>query len=349
MPYLMGGFPDVERFVAVGVAYADGRRGSRGAGRPVLRPAGRRPGHPRRRHRARWPRARPCTASSRRARRSPSASRSCSCATPTRCWRAVRSASAASCAARGISGLIVPDLPLEEADADPAPPVTPPGSRSSRSSRRPRRTTGWARSARSARGFIYTVSRGRHHGRARRRPAGLAGLLGRVKAHSPVPVALGFGISTAAQAAAAADAGRGRGDRRHAARAGGGRGVRRGARSRRGGGRARGGTGRRPGPIAFAGAWACSSPLIAGLVHLDRRLGRRHQVVRRLPGHDRAGAARRRGPPSAPLPARRAPASRALTRRTARCATVELPLNGRLGCCTPEPGARRIAARTRAS
>jgi tryptophan synthase alpha chain len=35
----------------------------------------------------------------------------------------------------------------------------------------------------------------------------LAGLLGRVKAHTAVPVAVGFGISDAGQAAAAADAG----------------------------------------------------------------------------------------------------------------------------------------------
>ena len=113
---------------------------------------------------------------------------------------------AAELAERGISGLIVPDLPLEESEAILAacddhgvalvPLVAP--------------TTPDARLdaiGRNARGFVYTVS---VTGTTGERVAGggdAARLLARVKAHSPVPVALGFGISTGAHAAAAADAG----------------------------------------------------------------------------------------------------------------------------------------------
>jgi tryptophan synthase alpha chain len=109
-------------------------------------------------------------------------------------------------AARGISGLIVPDLPLEESEATLAacdaaglalvPLVAP--------------TTPDARVAaigRKARGFIYTVSVAGTTGERGAFTDGLAGLLARVKAHSRVPVALGFGISTGEQAAAAAAAG----------------------------------------------------------------------------------------------------------------------------------------------
>jgi tryptophan synthase alpha chain len=109
-------------------------------------------------------------------------------------------------AARGISGLIVPDLPLEEsavmlAACDAAglalvPLVAP--------------TTPDARLAaigRNARGFVYTVSVVGTTGERGAVTDGLGGLLARVKAHSPVPVAVGFGISTGEQAAAAASAG----------------------------------------------------------------------------------------------------------------------------------------------
>jgi tryptophan synthase alpha chain len=109
-------------------------------------------------------------------------------------------------ATRRISGLIVPDLPLEEAPAvlaacDAAglalvPLVAP--------------TTADARLAaigRKARGFIYTVSVVGTTGERGGITDGVDGLLARVKAHSPVPVALGVGLSTAEQAAAAAAAG----------------------------------------------------------------------------------------------------------------------------------------------
>jgi tryptophan synthase alpha chain len=108
-------------------------------------------------------------------------------------------------AERGLSGLIVPDLPLEEADAirgacDAAgialvplvAPTTPPER--------------LAAIGASARGFVYTVS---VLGTTGERGAldGLPALLERVKAGAPVPVAVGFGISNPEQAAAAAAAG----------------------------------------------------------------------------------------------------------------------------------------------
>jgi tryptophan synthase alpha chain len=105
-----------------------------------------------------------------------------------------------------ISGLIVPDLPLEEAGelrelCDGAgialvPLVTP--------------TTPAARLARigaRARGFVYVVSLTGTTGERASLDGALAGLLGRVRDHSQVPVAVGFGISLPEQAALAAAAG----------------------------------------------------------------------------------------------------------------------------------------------
>ena len=113
---------------------------------------------------------------------------------------------AAELAERGMSGLIVPDLPLEESAAvleacdahgiALVPLVAP--------------TTPDARLnqiGRIARGFVYTVSVTGTTGERAASTTDVEALLARVKAHSPVPVALGFGISTGAQAAAAADAG----------------------------------------------------------------------------------------------------------------------------------------------
>jgi tryptophan synthase alpha chain len=113
---------------------------------------------------------------------------------------------AAELAERGISGLIVPDLPLEESAAvleacdahgiALVPLVAP--------------TTPDARLTqigRIARGFVYTVSVTGTTGERAASTTDVGALLARVKAHSPVPVALGFGISTGTQAAAAADAG----------------------------------------------------------------------------------------------------------------------------------------------
>jgi len=107
----------------------------------------------------------------------------------------------------GASGLIVPDLPLEEAPAIRqvcderglalVPLVAP--------------TTPDARLAQigaQARGFLYTVSLTGTTGERRGgNQDGLAAVVSRAAAGTSVPVAVGFGISTAHQAAAAAAAG----------------------------------------------------------------------------------------------------------------------------------------------
>jgi tryptophan synthase alpha chain len=109
-------------------------------------------------------------------------------------------------AAAGASGLIVPDLPLEEADGvrevlDAAglalvplvAPTTP-------DDRMAAITSG-------ARGFVYTVAVTGTTGERSAVESSVASTLARAKAGSPVPVAVGFGISTPEQAAGAADAG----------------------------------------------------------------------------------------------------------------------------------------------
>ena len=112
---------------------------------------------------------------------------------------------AAALAERGLAGLIVPDLPLEEAGelraaCDAAgvalvplvAPTTPPER--------------LARIGAAARGFLYTVS---VMGTTGERAAldGLSDLLTRARAAAEVPVAVGFGIGTPAAARQAADAG----------------------------------------------------------------------------------------------------------------------------------------------
>ena len=106
----------------------------------------------------------------------------------------------------GVSGLIVPDLPLEEAPevlraCDErglalVPLVAP--------------TTPEDRLKRigdQARGFVYTVSLTGTTGERAGLREGLAGVVARAAASTTVAVAVGFGISTPEQAAAAASAG----------------------------------------------------------------------------------------------------------------------------------------------
>ncbi len=113
---------------------------------------------------------------------------------------------AADAAAVGVSGLIVPDLPFEEAHSVLAaceaaglalvPLVAP--------------TTPDARLAAigaRARGFLYTVSVTGTTGERAARSYTFAAIVARARAHAPVPVALGFGIATPEDARAAADAG----------------------------------------------------------------------------------------------------------------------------------------------
>jgi tryptophan synthase alpha chain len=109
-------------------------------------------------------------------------------------------------AAAGASGLIVPDLPLEEAApmleiCDPRglaliPLVAPttPDDRLLRIGAR-------------ARGFLYTVSVTGTTGERRALDGGLAAVIARAAASTSVPVAVGFGIGSPDQAAAAAAAG----------------------------------------------------------------------------------------------------------------------------------------------
>jgi tryptophan synthase alpha chain len=106
----------------------------------------------------------------------------------------------------GASGLIVPDLPLEEASAVlracddrglalvPLAAPTTPGDR-------------LARIGAQARGFLYTVSLTGTTGERTFVQDGLAAVVARAAACTTVPVAVGFGISTPEQAAAAAAAG----------------------------------------------------------------------------------------------------------------------------------------------
>ena len=104
----------------------------------------------------------------------------------------------------GLSGLIVPDLPLEEATAALAAcdaagialvPLAAPTTPEDR----------LARIGAQARGFLYTASVTGTTGE--RSGLDAAELLARVHRHTEVPVALGFGIATPEQAAAAAAAG----------------------------------------------------------------------------------------------------------------------------------------------
>ena len=109
-------------------------------------------------------------------------------------------------AERGISGLIVPDLPLEESAAIRSAcdavgvalvalvaPTTP--------------DDRMAAIGAAARGFLYTVSVTGTTGERSALAAGLGAVLARARACTAVPVAVGFGIATPEQAAAAADAG----------------------------------------------------------------------------------------------------------------------------------------------
>jgi tryptophan synthase alpha chain len=108
--------------------------------------------------------------------------------------------------AAGASGLIVPDLPLEESDQLRAGcdgrglalvPLIAPTTPDQR----------LARIGAAARGFVYAVSVTGTTGERAAVDQGLAAMVRRARAHTTVPVAVGFGIGTPQQAAAAAAAG----------------------------------------------------------------------------------------------------------------------------------------------
>lgn len=103
-------------------------------------------------------------------------------------------------AAAGAAGAIVPDLPLDEADAVRealagarlalVPLLAPTTSAERR-----------ARICAAAQGFVYVVSSIGTTGERRELPAGLVELVEATKADAEVPVAVGFGIGTPEQAA----------------------------------------------------------------------------------------------------------------------------------------------------
>lgn len=109
-------------------------------------------------------------------------------------------------AGAGVSGLIVPDLPLEEtpplleacdASGVALVPLVAPTTPDER----------LERIGSQARGFVYTVSVAGTTGERPGLGGGLEAVLARAASATAVPVAVGFGISTPEQAAAAAAAG----------------------------------------------------------------------------------------------------------------------------------------------
>jgi tryptophan synthase alpha chain len=206
MPYLMGGFPSIEGSLAIGHAYADGGADLVELGvpfsdpladGPVIAAAGTAA------LRAGATVAGVLTVCEGLAARMP---------VVLMCYAnlvLVQGPEAFAAALRdaGASGLIVPDLPMEEAPAVLAAcdaaglalvplvaPTTPDERLRAIGSR--------------ARGFLYTVSLTGTTGE-REAPLGerVAQVVGRAKAATDAPVALGFGITTPAQASEAADAG----------------------------------------------------------------------------------------------------------------------------------------------
>jgi tryptophan synthase alpha chain len=205
MPYLMGGFPDLETSRRIGIAYAENGADLVELGIPFSDPLADGPvihaaGTAALAAGARLDGVLEVAASI--AERVPVIAMCY--ANPILSRGAERFADALVSA--GISGLIVPDLPVEEAPellsiADRhglalVPLVAP--------------TTPEERLERigaGARGFVYVVSLTGTTGERASVDAGLDGVLARAAAHTKVPVAVGFGIGTPEQARQAVDAG----------------------------------------------------------------------------------------------------------------------------------------------
>jgi tryptophan synthase alpha chain len=205
MPYLMGGFPDMATSLAIGEAYADGGADLVELGVPFSDPLADGPvihaaGVQALRNGATVGQILELGAAL--APRLPVVLMAYANIVYARGFEAF-------CAAlreHEISGLIVPDLPLEEApelraacDAEGVAlvplvaPTTPPER--------------LARIGELARGFLYAVSLVGTTGERGALEAGLGDFLRRAAAATEVPVAVGFGIGTPQQAAAAVDAG----------------------------------------------------------------------------------------------------------------------------------------------
>jgi tryptophan synthase alpha chain len=101
----------------------------------------------------------------------------------------------------GAAGVILPDLPVEEAGeigeelGDAGIPLVPLVAPTTPEERR-------RRICERAEGFVYVVSDTRVTGERDQLPDGLAELVAAVRADAPVPAAVGFGIGTPEQAAA---------------------------------------------------------------------------------------------------------------------------------------------------
>ena len=204
MPYLMGGFPDVAGSLAVGEAYADAGADLVEVGVPFSDPLADGPVIHAAATDALSAGATVHTVLEMAGALSERVPVVLMCYANPVLARGVERF-AGELAERGISGLIVPDLPLEEAPAalaacdaagvalvPLAAPTTPEDRLAAIGSR--------------ARGFLYAVSVTGTTGE-RTGIDGAGELLARVRPHASVPVALGFGISTPEQARQAADAG----------------------------------------------------------------------------------------------------------------------------------------------
>jgi tryptophan synthase alpha chain len=205
MPYLMGGYPDLETSRAIGLAYADGGADLVELGVPFSDPLADGPvihaaGTAARRAGATLPTvlevARDIAA------RVPVI---LMCyANPILSWGLDRFLDAL--VAARVSGLIVPDMPLEEATEVRSAcrgrglafvPLVAPTTPAER----------LQRIGAAASGFMYCVSVTGTTGERGAVAGGLATVIARAAAHTDVPVAVGFGISTPEQASAAAEAG----------------------------------------------------------------------------------------------------------------------------------------------
>jgi tryptophan synthase alpha chain len=205
MPYLMGGFPDLEISRAIGEAYADAGADLVELGVPFSDPL------------ADGPAIQAAGTAALRAGTTVegvldvAAALSEHLPVAVMCYanpilaRGVE-AFARALADAGAAGLIVPDLPMEEASATRAAcddagvaliPLVAPTTPDDR----------LEQIGAQARGFLYTVSLTGTTGERKTLAEDLPPILKRAKAATTVPVAVGFGIATPEQAAQAADAG----------------------------------------------------------------------------------------------------------------------------------------------
>jgi tryptophan synthase alpha chain len=205
MPYLMGGFPDLEASRAIGEAYADGGADLAEIGvpfsdpladGPVIQAAGTR-----------------ALAAGATVAGVLDVARTIAQRIPIvlMCYANLvlargPEAFAQRLADAGLSGLIVPDLPLEEAPGVLAAcdaagvalvPLVAPTTPDERLARIGART----------RGFLYTVSVTGTTGERAAMSEAYAAVIARARAATEAPIALGFGIATPAHAEAAAEAG----------------------------------------------------------------------------------------------------------------------------------------------